>query len=149
MKLRPRFSLRTLLIVVFVTAVACGYGRYWYIRYQIPRQPIPWMAYEAGLVKRLTSEGRPVFLQYTADWDLTSVAPMHMVDTPEVRRSVYESGYVPVLVNVTRFREEDYALLASFGLEAVPATILIHRPPRKPTVLVGMFTKQQLLDAFE
>lgn len=146
----PRFRLRSVLVAFFVLSAVFAGGRYYYAWRIVPQTPIAWRDFEPGAVDALREAGRPVLVQFTADWNPTCQMPIHyVVDTPDVRRAVYDGGYVPVLVDVTNGVPARMELLHSYGEEQIPVTVVHPRDDGEPVVLTGMFTKGELLAAME
>lgn len=60
----PQFNLKTLLLAVFVAAVAAmAFERYWVTR------PLVWQPFSAKARDEVLASGKIVLIKFTADWD--------------------------------------------------------------------------------
>lgn len=106
-----------------VGAVAVLYGVWQAVA--LPRTALEWQAYRPELVNAASAEGKPVVLDFYADWCI----PCHDLDRhtfshPEVIAAL--SGYVRLKVDMTRNDSEtNRALAERFGVQGVPTIIFL------------------------
>jgi thiol:disulfide interchange protein len=108
---------------------------------------INWRAYDAPLVQQAVAEGRPVLLEFTADWCANcKIVNTRIYRDPEVAGLIREKDVVPVKADTTLI---DYPATRDFKElygEAgnVPVSILL-RPDGVQEKLRGIFDKEQLV----
>jgi thiol:disulfide interchange protein len=108
---------------------------------------INWRAYDAPLVQQAVAEGRPVLLEFTADWCANcKIVNTRIYRDPEVDGLIREKDVVPVKADTTLI---DYPATRDFKElygEAgnVPVSILL-RPDGVQEKLRGIFDKEQLV----
>ncbi len=111
---------------------------------------LPWQPYTAERLKRLTSEGKTVMVDFTADWCATCKTLEKLVlNTSETRELVNANGVVPLIVDMTRYPEEEALLLKQLsGGQSVPVLAIFPAGrPNEPIVFGEGYTKGKLLDA--
>lgn len=118
-----------------------------------PRQAeaggIPWVDFSAKALEELRAQGKPVFLDFTADWCLNcKYYEKTAIDVPAVREAFKKFGIVPMRADWTAPNPEIKAALKSFGRNAVPFYVLYPAHGAEPLVLGDFLTQQILLDAF-
>ena len=144
---RPQFSLRTLLVLSITVGVVCGTYGWWWPQLQLARKmltpveerPIAWREYSPELLAEAKESGQPILLNFDANWDLTSVVNRgQALETPSVRRLIYEYDVIPIQVDCTHFDEEIDARRKSYG--AFVPSIVIHPagPANGPLILKGL-----------
>ncbi len=112
---------------------------------------INWRAYEAPLVQQAVAEGRPVLLEFTADWCTNcKIVNSRVYRDPEVARLIREKDVVPVKADTTLI---DYPATRDFKQvygEAgnVPVSILL-LPDGAQEKLRGIFDKGRLIRILE
>ncbi len=110
---------------------------------------IEWIPYSEAEVKKLRAEGKPVFVDFTADWCLScKFNERTAIDTAAVRAKFSELGIVPVKADWTNANPEITAALQRFGRVGVPFYVLY--PAGKsdaPITLPELLTESLVLDA--
>ena len=150
---RPQFSLRTLLVLSITLGLAWGTFGWWWPGLQLARQmltpveerPIAWQPYSPELLANAKESGRPILLTFEADWDITTVANRSWaLETPSVRRLIYEYEVIPIQVDCTHHDEEIDARRDDYGV--VIPSIVVHSPEanRRPLALNGIQTEQRV-----
>jgi thiol:disulfide interchange protein len=112
-----------------------------------PTDGIPWVPYSEAELQRLLAEGKPVFLDFTADWCITCKFNMRTaIDTRAVREAFEKLGIVPMLADWTNSNPEITRKLAEFDRVGVPF-YLFYAPGRAndPVILPELLTEQIVL----
>jgi len=105
--------------------------------------------YSAEAVAAELRAGRPVFVEFTADWCLTCKANERLVlASDRVRRELERRHYAVLKADWTRRDEAIRLELARFGKAGVPLYVLwFPREPDAPRVLPELITVDGLVDA--
>ena len=114
-----------------------------------PTDGIPWVPFSEAELQRLLAEGRPVFLDFTADWCITCKFNLRTaIDTKAVREAFEKLGIVPMLADWTNSNPEITRKLAQFDRVGVPF-YLFYAPggADDPVILPELLTEQILLRA--
>jgi thiol:disulfide interchange protein DsbD len=113
--------------------------------------PTHWQAYTPARLAALRAEGRPVFVNMTADWCLTCLANEQVaLSDPRVTTRLQDLGVTYLKGDWTLRDPEITALLAGFGRSGVPLYVLYPGPPEiEPVVLPQLLTPTIVLDALE
>ena len=115
----------------------------------VPADGMPWVPYSEAELQRLLAEGKPVFLDFTADWCITCKFNMRTaIDTKAVRAAFEKLGIVPMLADWTNSNPEITKKLARFDRVGVPF-YLFYPAGRAddPVILPELLTEQILLRA--
>ena len=110
---------------------------------------IPWVPYSEAELQRLLADGKPVFLDFTADWCITCKFNMRTaIDTAAVREAFEKLGIVPMLADWTNSNPEITRKLAQFDRVGVPF-YLFYGAGRadSPVILPELLTEQIVLRA--
>ncbi len=96
-----------------------------------PRESGPWRAWSPETVARLRAEGRPVFVNFTADWCLSCKVNEALVfQSLALREKMAAAGITALKADWTR-RDADIArALESYGRAGVPLYIMYDRTGR-------------------
>ncbi|MBL9088697.1 MAG: thioredoxin family protein [Planctomycetia bacterium] len=113
--------------------------------------PEGWIAWTPTVVDELRAEGRPVFLDFTADWCLTcKVNDATILSTETVEGTIRRLGYAKVVADWTRQDEAILTALKSFGRDSVPLYVVYPADrSRPPEVLPTAITPGMVADALE
>jgi thiol:disulfide interchange protein len=110
---------------------------------------IPWIPFSMDKLTELTSQGKPVLLDITARWcpncQLNSAFVFH---TADMAAAIAKYGVVPMLADWTardRVTGELIEKLAP-GASIPLAAIFPAGRPNEPIVMLGIVTKQQVID---
>jgi thiol:disulfide interchange protein/DsbC/DsbD-like thiol-disulfide interchange protein len=108
-----------------------------------------WEPYSPERVEQLRSEGRPVFIDFTAAWCLScQVNERVAFSSDEVQRRFEELDIVPIKADWTSRNETITRALAAFGRNSVPLYVLhAGGPDRDPVILPEILTPGIVLDA--
>jgi thiol:disulfide interchange protein/DsbC/DsbD-like thiol-disulfide interchange protein len=111
--------------------------------------PIAWIAYEESAVGEALRAGRPVFVDFTADWCITcQVNKARVLETAEVASVVDELDVAMMIADWTHRDDGIRAKLAEFGKAGVPM-YLVYSPhaPGTPKLLPELLTRNLVIDA--
>ncbi|MDR1461556.1 MAG: thioredoxin family protein [Azoarcus sp.] len=109
-----------------------------------------WEAYRPEHLQTLLGEGKPVFINLTADWCITCLAnEKTTLDRAETRVLLRRKGIVYLKGDWTNQDDDISALLARHGRRGVPLYLLYPRGDREPAqVLPQILTPALLARAF-
>jgi len=118
-----RLLATTLLIAVILILFACGADR------------IDWQEYDRQSIETARENGRPVLIEFTADWCLScSVVGKTVFGRPEIARLIKEKNVLAVKADTTsRGSPATDALKKIYNEPGVPVTIL-HLPGREEPI---------------
>jgi thiol:disulfide interchange protein DsbD len=109
---------------------------------------IPWVAFSEAELQRLRTEGRPVFLDFTADWCLTcKFNERTAINTPAVRAALEKNGIVAMKADWTNSNPEITRKLAQFDRVGVPFYLFYAPGAEEPAILPELLTEQIVLRA--
>jgi thiol:disulfide interchange protein len=109
---------------------------------------IRWVSFSEAELQRLRQEGRPVFLDFTADWCLTcKFNERTAINTPAVRDLLEQKGIVPMKADWTNSNPEITRKLAQFDRVGVPFYLFYASGAEEPAVLPELLTEQIVLRA--
>lgn len=110
---------------------------------------IEWQAFSVALVEESVLSGKPVFIDFTADWCFTcKVTEQTVLETDDVREAIQRLGVVPVKADWTNRNDEITRLLKKFGRSGVPLYVVFPAGKlNEPIVLPEVITKETLLEA--
>jgi thiol:disulfide interchange protein DsbD len=155
---------RGLAIASALLLVACGYGYamesqlHWRHAVKegsqedgLPADGIPWQRWNADAVAKARSEGRPVFVDFTADWCLTcQVNKKTSIDIDAVREKLKSVNAVALLGDYTRLPDAITQELNRFERAGVPLVLVYPKDASKPPlVLPELLTPQTVLNALD
>lgn len=102
-----------------------------------PTQEAQWQPFSPQLVARYRSEGKPVFVDFTASWCLScQVNERVVLDRADVQQRLKQSGVELVRADWTRHDETIANALAALGRDGVPAYALYPADPNAPPKLL-------------
>ncbi|MGC9159529.1 MAG: protein-disulfide reductase DsbD family protein, partial [Terracidiphilus sp.] len=107
-----------------------------------------WQPWSPGAVRRDQAEGRPVFVDFTADWCLSCQANERVaLERPEVQ-SAFRAAHVALLkADWTRHDPAITAALTALGRSGVPAYALYAPGQARPRLLPEVLTPGIVIDA--
>lgn len=100
-------------------------------------------------VEKHLSEGRPVFVDFTASWCVTCQAnKIAVLDRSEVRSAMQRKNVEFLIADWTNRNEEITKALESFGRSGVPLYVL-YSPDGKVKILPELLTQSIVIDALD
>ena len=94
---------------------------------------IDWQRWNRRLSHRPAPAGRPVFVDFTADWCLTCQANKRIaIDIPSVRAKLKETNTLALLGDYTRLPDDITTELNRFGRAGVPLVLVYPKNPNTP-----------------
>ena len=114
----------------------------------LPADKVAWSDHG---VATLRAEGKPVFVDVTADWCITCKAnEAAVLLTDELTEAFASSGVVYMIADWTNHNAEIAALLQRHGRNGIPLYLMYPADPgAKPLILPQILTKQIVLDAID
>jgi thiol:disulfide interchange protein DsbD len=112
---------------------------------------IAWQRWSPAAVAKARSEGRPVIVDFTADWCLTcQVNKKTSIEIPSVRAKLKECNAAALLGDYTHFPENISAELNRFNRAGVPLVLVYPKDATAPPiVLPEILTPGIVLDALD
>jgi thiol:disulfide interchange protein DsbD len=110
-----------------------------------------WQPFTPDIVAKYQAQGKPVFVDFTADWCLScQVNERVVLERPEVRNRLEDGTIALVRADWTRHDEDIARALASLGRSSVPTYALYPGTPGAPArLLPEVLTKNTVLDALK
>lgn len=129
------------------TAAAVGWTAFFVFG---PREElIAWQPFSRATVERLRAEGKPVMVDFTADWCANCQINMRVVlETEEVAGALVAGGFTSLKADWSEPSVEIETTLAELESKSIPVCAIYPADPaRPPIVLLNLITKRQVLDA--
>jgi thiol:disulfide interchange protein DsbD len=119
----------------------------------LPESPdgITWQRWSPQAVAQAQSEGRPVLVDFTADWCLTcQVNKKIAIETPSVRQKLKEINAVALIGDYTHFPDNITTELNRYNRAGVPLVLVYPKTAdSQPIVLPEVLTPGIVLDALD
>jgi thiol:disulfide interchange protein DsbD len=144
----PLSKPRTQTISVILAAAIAVFGGWFFLGQQKSDEKF-WTPFSQTELDKLLAEGKPVFLDFTADWCIScKFNERTAIDTPAVREAFAKSGVIPMQADWTNADPEITAALKKFGRVGVPFYVVYPAgKPDEPIILPELLTQQIVLDA--
>jgi thiol:disulfide interchange protein DsbD len=108
---------------------------------------IAWIPFSSELVKANLERGRPVFMDFTADWCLNCQAnDKQFVDTEPVQDKLSETNILPMKADFTNEDEEIEKWIKDLGRGGIPIYV-VYLPDGTNILLPESINKKMLIDA--
>jgi thiol:disulfide interchange protein len=139
-------SRRGLAAVISLMLVA-GAGAYAATR----TEGLKWQPWSQAAVEKARAEGRPVLVDFTADWCLTCQLNLHTsIDVRSVREKLGEIHAATLIADYTLQDENISQALHRFGRDAVPLVVVFpENPNAEPIILPPVLKPGIVLDALD
>jgi len=113
-------------------------------------EPNNWLRYSPDTLSQLRSQGKPVFVNITADWCITCLANERVaLATDAVDEAFASNGVVYLKGDWTNPDADIAALVKSQGRDSIPLYLLYHANSDQPELLPQFLTPGLLVAAFE
>ncbi|MGA8741560.1 MAG: thioredoxin family protein [Terracidiphilus sp.] len=114
----------------------------------ITKNEAVWQPWSAGAVQKYQSQGRPVFVDFTASWCLScQVNERVAFGNPGVQKAFADNNVVLLRADWTRYDDSITQTLTSLGRSGVPTYALYVPGESKPRVLPEVLTPGIVTDA--
>ncbi len=110
---------------------------------------LPWQPFSPELLNVLLAQGRPVLIDFTADWCAVCKANEAIaLNTAATSTFVRKHDVITLVADYTRPDDEIKSWLHKFGSTSVPLTVIFRQgePNAPPILLPGPYTESILLD---
>lgn len=113
-------------------------------------QAIAWEKFTPARLDGAVAEGRPVFIDFTADWCVNcKFNERTVLETDPVRGALRERGFLALKGDWTRNDPDITRMLKKFQRAGVPLYLVYPAGGGTPRVLPELLTKQIVLDALQ
>jgi thiol:disulfide interchange protein len=112
---------------------------------------VTWEPYSAERLLALRAEGRPILLDFTADWCLScKVNDRIALGTDAVRSAFAEANVALLVADWTNRNAEIAGAIASYGRSGIPLYVMYPADPAgEPEILPAVLTPGIVIDAIE
>jgi thiol:disulfide interchange protein len=139
--LRAKIAAAVSMLVVILFAV----GVYGFLTK--PSQ-LMWVKFSKNSLDQAVASGRPVFVDFTADWCITcKTNERFAIDTPQVRDAFAKLKVVLLKADWTNGDPEITDILRQHGRAGVPMYLVYPGGSREPVLLSEVISSQTILDA--
>jgi thiol:disulfide interchange protein len=112
---------------------------------------LAWQPFSKSALDEALSSGKPVFVDFTADWCITcKTNERFAIDTPRVRQEFLKRNVVALKADWTKGEPEITQILKKFGRAGVPMYLFYpggSKETAEPVLLPELITSQTVLDA--
>jgi len=138
---------RALAIVAMVFVLLLATASYGFVTK--PSQLI-WRPFSKSTLDEALAAGKPVFVDFTADWCITcKTNERFAIDTPQVRQEFLKRNVVALKADWTKGDPEITEILKQYGRAGVPMYLIYPSGTKEaqPVLLPELITSQTVLDA--
>jgi thiol:disulfide interchange protein/DsbC/DsbD-like thiol-disulfide interchange protein len=138
---------RTLAIAAMVVVLLTAAASYKFVT--TPSQLV-WRPFSKSTLDEALASGKPVFVDFTADWCITCKSNERFaIDTPTVRQEFLKRNVVALKADWTKGDPEITEILKQYGRAGVPMYLIYPSGNKEvqPVLLPELITSQTVLDA--
>jgi thiol:disulfide interchange protein len=138
---------RVLALAAMVFVMLLGAACYGFVTK--PSQLV-WRPFSKSTLDEALASGKPVFIDFTADWCITcKTNERFAIDTPKVRQEFLKRNVVALKADWTKGDPEITEILKQFGRAGVPMYLIYPSGNKEtqPVLLPELITSQTVLDA--
>jgi len=113
---------------------------------------LEWKPWSPEAVAKTRAEGRPILVDFTADWCATCQVNMRTsINIEPVRRKLGQLNAVTLVADYTKDDEAIAEELKKFGRAGVPLVLVYPKDPNKPPIVLpdGYLTPKVVLDSLD
>jgi thiol:disulfide interchange protein len=115
-----------------------------------PSAELPWQAWTPELQAKLVSEGKPVYVDFTARWCVTCQTNKFSYKSSDVKAAIADKEIQLLKADWTDHNETIRAELEDkYGKNAIPVNVLFIPGQDKPVVLPSLLTPGEILSALQ
>jgi thiol:disulfide interchange protein/DsbC/DsbD-like thiol-disulfide interchange protein len=142
----PHRNKKTRLVALVMTIAFAAGGIY----LAKPPEPtaVKWEKWSEERVESLLEEGKPVYIDFTAQWCATCQFNKKRAYTPEVVKLMKEKGVVALKADKTKPNADIDAAIRKLGRAAIPVNVLL-APGKDPVILPELLAPDDVLRALE
>ncbi len=108
-----------------------------------------WVPYTQAKLDEFLAAGKPVFIDFTADWCVTCKVNEAAALQPNMVAEMQARGITPMKADWTNDNPEIANALASFGRDGIPLYVLYGKKGTVPKILPQVLTESIVLNAFD
>lgn len=141
----PRVPLAAILLLMI--PAACGFDVW---RRYLENRPVVWEEFSAAKRDQHLAAGRPVIVDFTADWHPILILNRRLLESPEAELAIETVGAVRMTADYTTRSPAIASELQSLGVQSVP-TLAIYPAGGQadPIVLTDLVRIEQVLQAIK
>ncbi len=145
----PMGSGRSRAVALVMTVFVVVAGSWWTLGRAFAVEEEFWQPFSQAKVDELIAEGRPVFVDFTADWCLIcKYNEQTVLDQPAVREAFAAGDVVPIKADWTSADPEITAALKKFGRVGVPFYVFYPKGGGEPVTFPELLTESMVVKAF-
>lgn len=137
-------STRRIALVLTIAFAAAGF----FLSKPPGKSAIAWEPWSEDRVSTLLSEGKPVYIDFTAKWCATCQVNKKRAYTKDVVALLKEKGVVALKADKTKPDPEIEAALQKLGRTAIPVNVLL-APGKKPVILPELLSPDDVATALK